>query len=161
MLDKSMQMEQFSEAYFRAVVFTAGYNLQDPAVDEESIDWTIRDGVRSQIDVQLKCTAQKRILKEDALMFPLKVKNYNELIDANTLCPRILVVVFVPEDASEWLYQDEERLAIRHCAYWISLQGNPPSSNKHTVTVEIPRSRVFSVNALHELMARARGREWL
>jgi hypothetical protein len=50
---------------------------------------------------------------------------------------------------------------LRYCAYWTCLQGQPQSSNKATVTVPIPRSNMFSVAGLTEIMARIGRKETL
>jgi hypothetical protein len=62
--------------------------------------------------------------------------------------PRILVVVLVPENLVDWLVQSEDELSMRHCGYWVSLRGQPETVNATTVTVELPRSNQFTVEAV-------------
>jgi len=64
------------------------------------------------------------------------------------------VVVRVPEQTADWLRQSEEELVPRHCGYWLSLHGRPDTPNATTVTVDVPRSQMFSVGALQTLMRR-------
>ncbi|HAZ46516.1 MAG TPA: hypothetical protein DDW76_23550 [Cyanobacteria bacterium UBA11369] len=41
---------------------------------------------------------------------------------------------------------------MRRCAYWISLRGQPQTSNTESVTVYLPRLQLFTVNTLKTLM---------
>jgi len=41
---------------------------------------------------------------------------------------------------------------MRHCGYWLSLRGQPETANVSQVTVQIPRSQIFSVTSLQHLM---------
>ncbi len=69
------------------------------------------------------------------------------------MVPKILLVVFVPGDAVEsWLEQSEEGLAMRRCGYWTSLRGMEEVENTTSVTVRLPRSNLFTVDALNSIM---------
>ena len=48
--------------------------------------------------------------------------------------------------------QDEERLILRTCAYWISLKGRGSITNQTRVTIRIPRYNVFSAEGLRTIM---------
>jgi Domain of unknown function (DUF4365) len=54
--------------------------------------------------------------------------------------------------AQDWLQQSETELCLKRCAYWTSLRGQPESTNQTTVTVYIPRTNIFSVDALKNIM---------
>lgn len=144
------QKEEFSRAYVQAVVACAGLSWGKPSVDDDSIDMTVsaRGSGRLKLDLQLKCTATP------SFSFPLKVKNYNDLAEANTMVPRLLVVLFVPEAVSDWLAESTEQLAMRRCAYWLNLQGRASTVNSSTVTVELDPSQVFSVAQLTAIFKR-------
>jgi hypothetical protein len=66
-----------------------------------------------------------------------------------------LIVVFLPKDDVEWLTHSEEELRMRRCGYWVSLAGQPDTTNRRTVSVRIPRSQVFDTAQLRALMGRA------
>jgi len=68
--------------------------------------------------------------------------------------PRILVVVLVPENLADWLVHSEDELSMRHCGYWVSLRGQLETSNATTVTVELPRSNQFTVEAVVSMFQR-------
>lgn len=163
---ETAQKEQFSRAYVAAVLAAAGCNSCRPDVDDDSVDLHLmmrneENGTvnRGEIDLQLKCTATAQ-LSGDTFPFPLKIKNYDDL-RCNTLVPRLLLVVCIPEQFNEWLCQTEEELCLRKCAYWYSLRNMPEVENQSTVTVQIPRNNIFSVEFLKNTMQKIANGEML
>jgi hypothetical protein len=152
-MDVNAQKEQFSTAFLYAVSAVAGCALSKPLPDDDSVDWTLSKRLprRPRLDVQIKCTAGDD-WKGDHISFPLKRKNYDDLILTNLISPRALIVVTVPDDISEWILLDSQELALRHCAHWVSLAGSAPTTNMTSVTVRIPRENVFSSDALTRIM---------
>ncbi len=113
-----------------------------------------KNTVRSpRIDVQLKCTQGEPALT-DQLPYALKVKNYRELRYLDYMVPRILIVLWVPDDTSAWLTHSEQELVLRRCAWWVSLRGHPATSNTTSVTVRLPRENLFHVDALRSMLDR-------
>jgi Domain of unknown function (DUF4365) len=157
-VDINQQKEQFSNTYIQAVTSVAGYSLYRPDVDDDSVDLGIaaRGGegpiVSPRLELQLKCTS-RNILDSGCVRYPLNLKNYNDL-RINGLVPRILVVVLVPDNLNDWLQQSEQELCMRHCGYWLSLRGQPETQNLTSVTVELPRSNKFTVEALRDIIQR-------
>jgi hypothetical protein len=158
-MELSQQKQEFSKAYVKAVAAACGYATKEPSVDDDSVDLCLaaRGGegtVRSpQLDLQLKCTAQQ-VVAETTVNFPLEIKNYEELRPTDFMVPRILVIVIVPNDVSLWITHTENELLLRHCGYWYSLRGMPATDNETTVTVNVPRSQVFNVAGLNDIMQR-------
>lgn len=158
-VDINQKKEQFSNAYLRAVASVAGFTCYKPEVDDDSVDWGLaaRGGngtTRSpKVELQLKCCGRD-IVGVEHLTYPLKIKNYDELRFENYQVPRILVVVAVPEDTGDWLDHSEDQLAMKHCGYWVSLRGQPATTNVATVTVKLPRAQQFTVDQLVAMMAR-------
>lgn len=158
-MDINQRKEKFGEAYLRAVAAVAGFTLYRPEVDDDSVDWglaargseTLRR--RPRVELQLKCTSAD-VLREDGLHFPLGLRNYDQLRDTHLLVPRVLIVVRIPSAPGEWLAQSEQELALRHCAWWMSLRGLGPTSNAGSVTVVLPRLQVLSPEALRAMMER-------
>jgi hypothetical protein len=91
----------------------------------------------------------------------MEIKTYDDLRDPNVGCPRILVLLVLPEDELAWTEQSEDHLLIRKGAYWTSLKGRPTTMNTATIRVPIPRANLFSVEALNRLMDKVRKREEL
>jgi len=153
------QKELFSKAYVHAVAAVAGYATYEPYPDRESVDLGIAavggsGTYRSpRLELQLKCTSPES-LEQSWLTYPLKRKNYDELIATNLQVPRILVVVAVPGDVVEdWLLHSEEHMFLRRCAYWHSLRGMPETTNDYAVSIRIPRKNFFSPDELRQLMS--------
>lgn len=155
-LDLAQQQEQFSRAYVRAVATVAGVCLYEPEVDHDSVDlgFAARGGagtLRSpRLEAQLKCTSADA-RHDDAVRFPLKLKNYDDLRRPCHV-PRILIVVLVPKDITHWLDQSEEQMVLRRCAYWYSLLGAPQVENHTTVTLQVPRGNLLTPEILRGMM---------
>jgi hypothetical protein len=128
-------------------------------VDDDSVDMVLhqRGGggtIRSpRVELQLKCKAAPSPAG-DGFSHSIKLKNYDDLRDEGILVPRILVVILVPDDLSDWLGHSEAELAMRRWGYWVSLRGAPPSENATGQTVQIPRGQMFTVQSLQEIMQR-------
>ena len=152
-MDLNTQKEQFSNAFVYAVTSGAGCTVAKPAVDHDSIDWTISNRLsrRPKLDVQLKCTEMGDVA-DCKLAFALKKKNYDDLRIADLIAPRILVVVVIPAKPDEWIESRHGELVWRRCAYWMSLAGFGDSANDTSVTIHIPTAQVFTVQSLSELM---------
>ncbi|MCC3594110.1 DUF4365 domain-containing protein [Microcoleus sp. PH2017_28_MFU_U_A] len=157
-MELNQQKELFSKAYVRAVAAVAGFSVSQPEVDDDSIDLKIvargGEGVvfSPELNLQLKCTSRD-VLDGQFIRYPVRIKNYRDLI-INSQVPRLLVVVLVPENLENWLQQSEDEMCMRHCAYWVSLRGQPERLNTANVTVELSRSNQFTVEALKSIMQR-------
>jgi hypothetical protein len=153
--------EELSLAYVHAVASRAGFAVETIHKDRDSVDLKIM--ARGKLDsnatlespevaVQLKAT-QRDIGTGEPLHFDLPAGNYEDLIK-RTLVPRVLIVFFLPEDIGQWVTVSEHSLTMRRSAFWMSLLGQPPSSNKTTQRVHLPEAQGFSPEALRDLLAR-------
>jgi len=88
------------------------------------------------------------------VVFPLSIKNFDDLRTVNLLVPRILVVVALPDNFSNWTNHNEQELALRKCGYWMSLRGEPATNNTTSKTIHLPRQQVFDVNGLDAIFNR-------
>jgi hypothetical protein len=156
---------ELSYAYLHAVASRAGFECAVAArhSDAAGVDAVLRARERFSadslfvdftLDVQLKATSKAPVLQDGRYPFALKIAHYDKLRATETLASRLLVVLFLPEDPSEWLVHSEDALIARRCAYWTSLRGAPPSDNKAEHTVQVDRRNGFSAEALRALMAR-------
>jgi hypothetical protein len=163
-MDLNAQKEKFSEAYVLAVAATAGYSTYKYNLDDDSVDLGIAARTIPQpngtivtrsprLEVQLKCTASP-IPSSNHISFSLKVKNYNDLKATDFVIPRILVVVLVPDNVTDWIQHSEAEMCIRRCGYWVSLRGEPATNNTTNIKIEIPRQNLFTVQALQAIMQR-------
>ena len=147
-------MEQISLTYVRAVATSAGLQVTRPEPDVDSVDGVISSttGRRPKIDFQAKATTQS-MLRYGNVHFPLSIKNYNEL-RADTISPRILVVLLMPNDSHDWMIQSEEELCLRYCAYWLCLEAYPNTTNSNSITVDVPTANILNVDQLTSMMGK-------
>ena len=165
-MTENEQKQQLSFAYVHAVAARAGFACDRPGVDDDSVDLVIAAQGRihdcavlrsPRIELQVKATVQND-LSEDPLAFPLPIKNYNDLRE-ETLVPRLLVILQLPQNTNEWLEQSEQQMISRRFAVYSSLLGRPKSENTATVTVHLPQNNMFSVDSLKDMMQRVSERQ--
>ncbi len=161
MLPRNLRQEAMARAYVQAVAARAGLIATAPAADF-GIDLCLHS-VESrgrrwgpgpvQVDLQLKSTTRAH-LRGEHLYYDLDVKNYDDLRSPAPMCPRLLVVLVLPEQEEEWLHQTAEELTLRRCAYWLWLAGADATTATTTVRVQVPLAQVFSVESMQNLVAR-------
>ena len=152
------EKEGLSLLYTKALATRAGYSTSTPLPDRDSVDLRIQAGGprRPALDLQLKATVGLAQPRSGILPFRLTIKNYDDLRVA-TQTPRLLVVLDLPEDESQWMTVTTEELILRRRAYWMSLQqGHDELIGQQSVSVHIPERNLFNVEALHALMERSR-----
>jgi hypothetical protein len=156
---------ELSYAYLHAVASRAGFEctVAGRHSDGAGIDAVLRirelfgeDSFLTNftIDVQLKATIAEPSLRDGRYSFSLDIEHYDKLRSTSHAAALLLVVLFLPADAEEWLVHSEDRLIARRCAYWVSLRNAPPSANATSQTVYIPKENCLSVGTLRSLAAR-------
>lgn len=166
MLSEQNIEAELSYAYLHAIATRGGFACSDTNrhLDDAGVDAQVQEDGRQlaadsvhtsfTLHVQLKATRLTPVEQSGRFSFNLKVGQYNRLRETRLAAPRIMVVLFLPVDPSEWLRHSEDSLIAKRCAYWVSLRGAPPSPNETTQTVYIPRNQVLSVDALTAIMTR-------
>lgn len=104
--------------------------------------------------VQLKATIAEP--KDVGLHLEYRLQGshrYDDLRCETIGIARILVVLFLPRDASEWLDHTPEQLVLRRCAYWQSLRGAPVTA-AGSVVVKLPKAQVLSPEGMTQLVER-------
>lgn len=156
---------ELSYAYLHAVASKAGVCCEvagrhedNAGVDARLVGWgPFPDGGwRQEVDlkIQLKATVKQPTTVGDSLSYSLSgVPRYDDLRSEAVATPRILVVLFLPEKAENWITHTNDALSLHRCAYWVSLRGAKPSPNKTAQTVYLPKAQRFDVNGLTSLMA--------
>ncbi|MGB1060725.1 MAG: DUF4365 domain-containing protein, partial [Ketobacter sp.] len=140
-MDIKQRKEQFSVAYVNAIAAKVGLSNAGWSVDDDSVDLSLKGRgykakVRNpQVDLQLKCTSQKNIIKNGYLHFPLKKKNYDDLRGNDVMCPRYLIVLVVPEDSDQWVESKNDSMILYHSCYWASIRSYPETKNETSVTI--------------------------
>jgi hypothetical protein len=166
MMTREHRQEALSRAYVRAVAAQVGLIVSEPDNDY-GIDMQLRavtplEGQRRdrgpQLDLQLKSTTRANVGPAH-VTYDLPVVNYDDLRETDPQVARLLVVLVMPEDETLWLSQSPEELVLRHCAYWLSLKGYPPTANTTTIRVSIPLADALSPAALRDIVQRLRERK--
>lgn len=168
MLIRSHRQEVLSRAYIHAIAARCGMLCSFRELDY-GIDLTIHqiDRVGSRyresgfaLDVQAKSTTAA-LAMSDRVRYDMEVKAYEDLRQVVHGTPRVLVLLLLPEEEDTWTEQQEDHLLLRRCAYWMSLRGLPPTANTATIRIDIPRSNLFSIDALNRLFEKIRKGEAL
>ena len=158
-ITKEHRQEALSLAWLHAVAGACGLTCSLRTLDY-GVDVTLHyieaaGGVLFEsifrIVVQLKSTTNAS-LDDQYVRYDLAVRNYEHLREPNPFVPRILAVLVLPEDESEWIDVSEDQLTMRRCMYWHTLAGFGPTPNKHTVRIAIPRENILSVEGLKKLL---------
>ena len=148
--------EALSLAYVHAIAASAGYVISLKTFDRDGVDVTIEagGGFRPKVDAQVKATINLP-RSGNVFKFPLKRRNYDYLI-MQTQTPRILVVMHLPEDQTNWMSMDAESLSLKKCAYWVCLTDFPETKNTKSITVDVPVANKFDVPGLQALLEMSR-----
>lgn len=157
----SHSKESLSLAFLQALLASTGLNHNEPKIDNDGIDITIRgkdySGIYSEpkIEAQLKCTSKKNCIDHDKneLVFQLEKKNYNYLIGPSPL-PIVLIVHYAPKSQDEWLEEKNTGTTIRYASYWYSLYGKE-CIEQGSKTIRIPLKQRFDRKSLLWMMEEA------
>ena len=164
MLTQQHIQEGLSRAYALAVACQAGYSCNftssfDYGMDGAFHEITARGGrlVESGFQIQFQLKASTNcVFTDDNLRYGLKATNYNDLVETNVGTPRILLVLALPKEDTDWLDLSIDALILRRCMWWHSLHGQARTSNERTRGIRIPLDQQLTVKGLRELMRRAR-----
>jgi len=157
--------EQLSKAFVTALAADAGFILRDFGGIDYGIDGKFCDVIITEdengkkrysengfgIDFQLKASTNIKT-KNGLLIYDLESKNYNDLVKTNIGTPRILIVYSMPEDRNEWLKIDRNQTILKKCAWWCSLRGQEPTTNKRKKRIEIPENNILTTKELQRLI---------
>lgn len=160
MLTENDIKEELSHAYVHAIASMAGFSFERVIKDRDSVDVVIsaRGQIEAnsvihspKIDVQLKASSVIEFSNYD-FSFALSKKNYDDLRLTETMCPRVLVVLVLPKDRTDWLSVSREQLVAKRCAFWFNLKGMPSTDTETSKTIAIPTSNRFDVACLKQMM---------
>ncbi|TMO46442.1 DUF4365 domain-containing protein [Pseudoalteromonas ruthenica] len=153
--------ELLSLAYIEALASATGVNFNEPKIDNDGIDITLRgkgySGLYSEpkIEAQLKCTSKKGTIDHNTqeLIFQLDAKNYNYLVGPSPI-PLILVVHHAPANPSDWLDESNDYLSLKYASYWYSLYGEAKIDTGSKV-IRIPLTQRLDSTSLIDMMKMA------
>ena len=160
---RNLRMESLQLAYVSAVVADAGHVCQ-PVAHDLGIDCLVHEWRHSEqrgyydagpaFNCQLKASKSPKRCKivNNKVIYRMKQKAYNKLVDWPGHQFAILIVFRMPEGEADWLFQNEDILSLKHCCYWTELTGGP--TEKSEEVVEIDRSRMFTRQTVLDLIDR-------
>jgi hypothetical protein len=163
---------ELSYAYLHAVASKAGASCNNVTrhQDNRGIDATLTAWIELQneataevdLKIQLKSTTKVPSEQGEYWSYSLQgIDRYNDLRAKEVATPRILVVLFLPQNSTEWLSCTTEQLVLKRAAYWVSLCGAPPSNNDTAQTVYLPKSQLLTPDALLGIFKRLANKELL
>ena len=154
--------ERLSVAYVIAVAARAGVCFNPTEGPEYGVDGHLRkvsllnNGKYAPtghiLSCQLKATTTCQ-LDDDFVVYDMDVEDYNKLARWEGSSPCILVLLRLPEDFGDWVDLNEERLLLRKCCYWAHIT-DPPSGNRRSHRLRIPRAQRFTPKAVQDLLER-------
>ncbi|HZM03186.1 MAG TPA: DUF4365 domain-containing protein [Candidatus Saccharimonadales bacterium] len=172
MITEEHTKEALCRAYVQAIAGRAGVNA---SISDREFDYgidgtfnevqvrTLSNGKKRHVesgfkwDFQLKCTVKWEIEGTD-ILYDLEAKTHNDLaIRASTVgtTAAVLLVLCLPPEVDEWMALDEEQLILRKCGYWFRITGAPTTTTT-PVAIRIPRTQIFSAEALRQLFTTLR-----
>jgi hypothetical protein len=147
-------MEQFGEAYLRAVAAPIGARLSKPLPDFDAIDYLVigDDDTLPMLGIQLKTTSQDCI-RNSVLSLEIDIRSFEILRNPDRHFPALILVVHVPGDVGEWVRHSPEELALRRCGYVKSLRNMDVGTGEKTRTIRIPTQNAFTTQLLASMLA--------
>lgn len=171
MITVAHKQEQISKGYIIATAAAARVNLSIDHEHDYGIDGTFNgvaarlqairpDGTEEfrlsdngiKVDFQLKCTTTWEYRGEN-VSWSIKSQTYNDLVlRARHSTPLILILMCLPRESSDWVTTTEDTLILRHCCYFVELEGAPLPNENSTKKIEIPRQNVLTPAALSRIL---------
>ena len=162
---------ELSYAYLHAVASKAGMSCRDSnrhednnGIDAQLTAWLpyVDATTLTEVDIKVQLKATIAEPPDDGLNYDYRLQGanrYNDLRSETISIARILVVLFLPRDAAEWLNHAPGQLVLRRCCYWQSLRGAPEVA-AGSVVVKLPKTQRFSPDGLIELATRLSRRDF-
>jgi len=159
-LTPEQRQEELSPAYLHAVTAKCGFAIGNWSQDQSCIDATVGAAellgggnlADPKLDVQLKCTANQELVRDDHVALQISRKQYDRLV-AKSFVPKILVVLVLPAHEAMWVAHSVEELILRRCAYFLRTTGLGPITAE-SKTVQVPLANIFSPSALEQMMGK-------
>jgi Domain of unknown function (DUF4365) len=152
--------ECISLAYVHALTGKAGVSLSAHRVHDYGIDGTFRSvkivGTRRvesgfAVDFQMKATVNWEH-QQTNVMYDLEAKTYNDLVQREKeATPCILILLCLPPNQDDWVNTDEKQMVLKHCCYWVALQG-PVTTNTSKKRIWIPRETTLTSKAIAQIL---------
>ncbi|MFF4482879.1 DUF4365 domain-containing protein [Streptomyces sp. NPDC001520] len=155
-------------AFTHMVTYAAGFSIKNHETDYDGVDITIVSSAEYEMyycpefELQLKCTTQQNLLREDHMAWALEAKPFRKLTHPKRYNPALLGVLLIPDEQEALLEQDEDALLTRSRMYWQwANQVGVLPDRQESKTVHLPRANLFDVPQLQDIMATiGEGGDW-
>lgn len=150
---------ELSYAYLHTVASKAGLNCKvenrhgdnygiDAQIDYSSnIPGTWRTDV--SLRIQLKATINRGFETDTHIAYPLRgINQYNQLRILSGEPYRILIVLFLPVNAAEWLHISHTGLLLKQAAYWVCLYGAEATATTTSKTIYLPKANLLTPQSI-------------
>ncbi len=156
--------EQWSRATLDAIAAPVALDVSSWKTDYDGFDVTLRSdhdygptGVYGpKLDIQLKCTSQQRVLRDDHVAWQLDARTAGKLSTPNRGTMAILCVAVTPEHPGHWLEWPEGGLLAYSRTYF--LRGSEiavPGVGQESQVVHLPYANLLTPISLRSLMEEA------
>lgn len=156
-------MEQLQEGYVSAIAATAGVSFQPVFKDMHRYDVQLvrqPDPTVEEVAIrlQLKSTTSISVPRPGTSSMSYQFKS-REAFDALAMkrehVKHILLLMVVHQNQNRWTYSHHRAMVLRHCCYWVNLEGQ--TSSAQFPTVSVPTANIFDAAALTGMMDRVEG----
>lgn len=156
-------MEQLQEGYVLAIAATCGVSVQPVRRDMYGYDIEFvrqADAAVEEVSVrvQLKSTTTVPVVPPGGKTFSYQFQDragFDSLAMPRRTQKRLLVLMVVHPDQRRWTYSHHRATLLRHCCYWLNMEGMTATARKPSVSV--PTANVFNAAALTGILDRIEG----
>jgi hypothetical protein len=159
-LDAHNHQGKFGQDYIRALASAAGLLVFQYDLDRVGIDLGFRfpgqpGGLTSPaIEVQVKTSSKPNMIGDEWHYDGLTEQQFNWLAGPDYTVPRYLFLLPVPIDRKEYARFEPGGMTLRHLAYYLSLEDEPPITGPSPTRrrkVRVPVGNVLTVRSLLRL----------
>lgn len=155
--------EEISRAYINVVAGAAGLQIGTWSQDYDCMDVTLSSNVdyapyrcAPKIDVQLKCTGQSSVQKDEHIAWSLAVRTVDKMSKLNRSNPMLLCVLVTAAAYWDWLHLDQNGLLAKSHMYWLWGHYMPAAKmEQEEQTVHLPIGNRVTPASILELMEEA------
>jgi hypothetical protein len=158
--NKNILQGDFGETWLHAVASALELDHGRPgATDLDKADVEIaRRGLHwgtysPTVKAQVKTVTGLRHVEGGDFVYDLDIETYDVLRRTDHATRRVLVVVDVRDDGKRIRVSDEG-ITLLGCGYWVSLEGFPPSENKRSIAIDMPKENRLDEEGVMRMLER-------
>lgn len=161
-------LDRLATSYVSAVAATASANVNKGDLDY-GVDGIVSRVVKAKrrnapghkyvsdgfiVEYQLKATT-RAALRNDHVAYDLDSRAYDMIVTRPAgAVPLYLFLVCFGAEQDEWMHIDAQQLTLRASGFWWRIRA-PATTNKKSVTIQVPRDNALSGSAIAALLQQA------